>query len=79
MLRAFVLLNAEIGFEDTVLKNLLSIDEIKEAHPLLGDYDIICEIEINSTLKDVIHKIRTLANVRTASTMIVVKGSSKEQ
>ncbi|MFX1251371.1 MAG: Lrp/AsnC ligand binding domain-containing protein [Promethearchaeota archaeon] len=79
MLRAFVLLNTEIGFEDTVLKNLLSIDEIKEAHPLLGEYDIICEIKINSRLKDVIQKIRTLAKVSTISTMIVVKGSSKEQ
>ncbi|MFX0062034.1 MAG: Lrp/AsnC ligand binding domain-containing protein [Candidatus Hermodarchaeota archaeon] len=77
MVRAFVLLNAEIGFENNVLKNLLSIDEIKEAHPLIGEYDIICKIKINSKLKDVIQKIRALANVRTMSTMIVVKGSSK--
>ncbi|MFX1534490.1 MAG: Lrp/AsnC ligand binding domain-containing protein [Promethearchaeota archaeon] len=77
MVIAFVLLKVEIGLEDNVLKNLLSIDEVKEAYPLLGEYDIICKIEIKSRLlKDVIHTIRALVKIHTTSTMIVVKNSS---
>ncbi len=75
---AFVLVNAEIGAEDSVLKDLTNTDGVVEAYILYRVYDIICKIEkpTMEVLKDVItSKIRALDNVRSTLTMIVVEGS----
>ena len=45
MATAFVLINAEIGSESEVLKDLKAIPEVKEAHMVYGVYDIFARIE----------------------------------
>jgi DNA-binding Lrp family transcriptional regulator len=75
MATAFVLINAEIGAETEVLKDLKAIPEVKEAHMVYGVYDIIARIgtETMQDLKDSISwKIRRLDKVRSTLTMIVV-------
>ncbi len=75
MATAFVLINAEIGAESDVLKELKEIPEVKEAHMVYGVYDIIARVETETMqeLKDVISwKIRRLDKVRSTLTMIVV-------
>lgn len=75
MATAFVLINAEIGAETEVLKELKGIQEVKEAHMVYGVYDIIARVETETMqeLKDVISwKIRRLDKVRSTLTMIVV-------
>lgn len=75
---AFVLVNAEIGAEDSVIKDLINTDGVVEAYIVYGVYDIICKIEkpTMEVLKDVItSKIRALDNVRSTLTMIVVEGA----
>lgn len=75
MATAFVLINAEIGSESDVLKDLKDIPEVKEAHMVYGVYDIIARIETETMqdLKDTISwKIRRLDKVRSTLTMIVV-------
>ena len=75
MATAFVLINAEIGAENDVLKDLKSIPEIKEAHMVYGVYDIIARVTTDTMqeLKDTISwKIRRLDKVRSTLTMIVV-------
>ena len=75
MATAFVLINAEIGSESEVLKDLGSIPEVKEAHMVYGVYDIIARVETETMqdLKDAISwKIRRLDKVRSTLTMIVV-------
>jgi len=72
---AFVLINAEIGFESDVLKGLGAFPEVKEAHMVYGVYDIIARIETEKmqSLKDTIsRKIRLLENIRSTLTMFVV-------
>jgi DNA-binding Lrp family transcriptional regulator len=72
---AFVLINAEIGAENEVLKELREIPEVKEAHMVYGVYDIIARVETETMqeLKDIISwKIRRLDKVRSTLTMIVV-------
>jgi DNA-binding Lrp family transcriptional regulator len=72
---AFVLINAEIGAENEVLKDLKTIPEVKEAYMVYGVYDIIARVETESMqeLKDTISwKIRRLDKVRSTLTMIVV-------
>ncbi|MBS7651727.1 MAG: Lrp/AsnC ligand binding domain-containing protein [Candidatus Bathyarchaeia archaeon] len=75
MATAFVLINAEIGAESDVLRELKEIPEVKEAHMVYGVYDIIARVETETMqeLKDVISwKIRRLDKVRSTLTMIVV-------
>lgn len=75
MATAFVLINAEIGAESEVLKDLKTIPEVKEAHMVYGVYDIIARVETETMqeLKDTISwKIRRLDKVRSTLTMIVV-------
>ncbi|MFB0558201.1 MAG: Lrp/AsnC family transcriptional regulator [Candidatus Bathyarchaeia archaeon] len=75
MATAFVLINAEIGSEGDVLKDLNAIPEVKEAYMVYGVYDIIARIETETMqdLKDTISwKIRRLDKVRSTLTMIVV-------
>jgi len=75
---AFVLINAEIGSEDEVLKELRKMDHVKEAYVVYGVYDIVAKVEAETMdkLKEVVTwKVRRLNKVRSTLTMIVVEGS----
>ncbi len=74
---AFVLINAEIGSEDEVLKTLKGIPNVKESYVVYGVYDIIARVEAETMekLKDVVTwKVRRLDKVRSTLTMIVMEG-----
>lgn len=74
---AYVLINTEIGFEDSVLKELENLSNIKEAYVTYGVYDIIAKVEAESMdkLKDIISaNVRRLNKVRSTLTMIVIEG-----
>lgn len=73
---AFILINAEIGAEDEVMRNLEPFSEVKEAHMVYGVYDIIARLETETMqdLKEAISwKIRRLEKVRSTLTMVVVE------
>jgi len=75
---SFVLINAEIGSEDEVLKELKKLPNVKESYVVYGVYDIVAKVEAESMdkLKEVVTwKIRRLDKVRSTLTMIVVEGS----
>ena len=75
---AFVLINAEIGSEDEVLKELRGMEHIKEAYVVYGVYDIVAKVESETMdkLKEIVTwKVRRLNKVRSTLTMIVVEGS----
>jgi DNA-binding Lrp family transcriptional regulator len=70
---AFVLINAEIGFEDQVIQEIRSLDSVKEAYAVYGLYDIIAKIERDNMaeLRGVVtDQIRRLDKVRSTLTMI---------
>ena len=72
---AFVLINTDMGADAEVGEALRKIDEVKEVYGVYGVYDIVVRIESETLqqLKDTISsKIRTLENVRSTLTMIVV-------
>jgi len=75
---AFVLVNAEIGGEEEVLKEIKKVEGVEEAHTVYGVYDIIVKIkaETMDKLKEVVTwHIRRINKVRSTLTMIVVEGS----
>ncbi len=73
---AFVLINAEIGAEDVVLKELKKMPNVKEAYLVYGVYDIVAKIEAETMDKlreTITWKIRRLDKVRSTLTMIVIE------
>jgi DNA-binding Lrp family transcriptional regulator len=75
---AFVLINAEIGSEEEVLKELRKVEGVEEAYIVYGVYDIIAKIKADSMdkLKDIVTwNVRRLNKVRSTLTMIVVEGT----
>ena len=72
---AYVLINTELGLEETVIKRLNEIQQVKEIHAVYGVYDIITQVEATNTeeLKDLISsKIRRIEGIRSTLTMIVM-------
>jgi DNA-binding Lrp family transcriptional regulator len=72
---AFVLINAELGAEKDLVRELQRIENVKEIYIVYGVYDIIVKVEADvvEKVKDTITwKIRRLEKVRSTLTMIVV-------
>jgi len=72
---AFVLINAEIGSEGEILKELKKLENVKEAYLVYGVYDIVAKVEADTMekLKEFTSfKIRRLNKVRSTLTMIVM-------
>lgn len=73
---AFVLINAEIGAEADVLKEVKKVKGVNEAHTVYGVYDIVAKIETRSMdeLKEIVTwRIRRLDKVRSTLTMPVIE------
>ena len=73
---AFVLINAEIGSEEEVLKELNKVEGVVEAFVVYGVYDVVAKIRADTMdkLKDIVTwHVRRLNNVRSTLTMIVVE------
>ena len=73
---AFVLINAELGAEEELVKELETIEGVKDVYRVYGVYDIVVRIEAESMEKvkeAITWKIRRLDRVRSTLTMIVVE------
>ena len=73
---AFVLINAEIGSEEAVLKELLKVEGVVEAYVIYGVYDVVAKIKAATMdkLKDIVTwHVRRLNKVRSTLTMIVME------
>ena len=73
---AFVLVNAELGAETELLKQLKAIEHVKYVYVLYGAYDLVVKVEApdSETLKRTIsNRVRQLKNVRTTLTMTVIE------
>jgi DNA-binding Lrp family transcriptional regulator len=76
MPRAYVLFNVESGSEDNVLKQLRNLNNVEEAYVSYGVYDLVVRIKAGTMeeLKDsVTHKIRTIKQVRSTLTLIMME------
>ena len=74
---AFVLINADLGAEEELLKSLRALEFVKDVYVVYGVYDIIARVEADTMEKvkeTITWKIRRLDRVRSTLTMIVVEG-----
>ena len=73
MMKAFVLINTELGKEASVVEALSQVAGIEEVFSLYGIYDVIAEVEAESMekVKEIVfNNIRRLETVKTTITLI---------
>ena len=72
-MKAYVLLNTELGMESKITEALKGVDEITNIYSLYGIYDIIIEMEAETMdkIKEVVfNKVRRLDNVKSTITLL---------
>jgi DNA-binding Lrp family transcriptional regulator len=73
---AYVLINTNSGTEQDLLKNLRKIKAVKEAHIVMGEFDIIATLDSNTMIElknSINNELRFLDNVVTTQTLLAVK------
>jgi len=76
---AYVLLNCDLGHEETIIEDLKHMDSISEVSGTYGAYDIIAKVENSERdkLRDIIiWKIRKLEHVRSTLTLMGIPGQN---
>lgn len=79
MAHAFILINCELGSEESVIAQLKSIEGITEVHGTFGAYDILAKIESDrvEALREIITwKIRKIENIRSTLTLMGIVGQT---
>ena len=75
MPKAFVLMNAELGSEDSIVGDLRRLEGVKEVYQVYGVYDIVAQVESDTMEKvkeTITWKLRKLNGVKSTLTMIVM-------
>jgi len=69
------MINAEIGSEDQLARELRKLNNVREVHPVYGVYDIVAKVEAETMdqLKEVISRIRKLDKIKSTLTMTVIE------
>jgi DNA-binding Lrp family transcriptional regulator len=76
MPEAFVLMNAELGSEESIVNELKKIDLVKHVYQVYGVYDIVALVEgesMDNVKETITWKLRKLNGVKSTLTMIVME------
>ena len=74
---AYVLINCDLGSEESVISELKSIEVVTEVHGIFGAYDILAKVESKQveTLRETITwKIRKIPKIRSTLTLMGIEG-----
>jgi DNA-binding Lrp family transcriptional regulator len=75
--QAYVLINCELGTEESVISKLKSIEGVKEVHGIFGAYDILAKIEsdrVEDLRATITWKIRKIDNIKSTLTLMGIEG-----
>ena len=76
MPKAFVLMNAELGSEDSLVNELKKLESVKEVYQVYGVYDIVAQVEsdtMDKVKETITWRLRKLNGVKSTLTMIVME------
>lgn len=79
MATAYVLINCELGSEESIIKQLKGIEDVSEVHGTFGAYDLLAKIESDTVVRlreAITWKIRKIENIRATLTLMVIEGQS---
>ena len=79
MAQAFVLINCELGSEESVITQPKTLEGVVEVHGTFGAYDILAKIEsdrVESLRELITWKIRKIENIRSTLTLMGISGQT---
>ena len=79
MATAYVLINCELGSEESIIQELKNLDGVIEVHGTFGAYDILAKIESSTVevLRETITwKIRKMDKIRSTLTLMGIEGQT---
>ena len=79
MATAYILINCELGSEESIIQELKKLDGVIEVHGTFGAYDILAKIESSTVdvLRETITwKIRKIDQIRSTLTLMGIEGQT---
>ena len=79
MVIAYILINCELGSEESIIQQLKNLDGVTEVIGTFGAYDILVKIESSTAevLREVITwKIRKINQIRSTLTLMGIEGQT---
>ncbi len=79
MATAYVLINCELGSEESVISELKNINGVVEVHGTFGAYDILAKIESDQVEKlreTITWKVRKIPKIRSTLTLMGISGQT---
>ncbi len=73
---AYVLITCDLGSEAEIIDELKQLTNVKEAHGVLGAYDILAKVEsanVKNLRETITWKIRKLNRVRSTLSLMVIE------
>ena len=74
---AYVLINCDLGSEESLIQELREIEGVNEAHGVYGVYDILAKVEAQTEdkIKEIVTlKIRRLKKASSTKTLWTIEG-----
>ena len=79
---AYIMINCEVGHEQSIIEQLKTIDGIKEVQGVLGNFDILARVEVPTIedLREIItSKIRKIQRIHCTTTVICSKNGKSDE
>ena len=79
MPEAYVLINCDLGSEESVIEELKHLDSVKEVHGTFGAYDIVAKVTSDKPeilRESITWQIRKINNVRSTLTLMGIEGQN---
>jgi DNA-binding Lrp family transcriptional regulator len=77
MATGYVLINCELGSEESVISELKSIDGVSEVRGTFGAYDILAKVtseQVEKLRETITWKIRKIPKIRSTLTLMGIEG-----
>ena len=79
MATAYILINCELGSEESIIQELKNLDGVIEVHGTFGAYDILANIEsatVDVLRETITWKIRKIDQIRSTLTLMGIEGQT---
>jgi DNA-binding Lrp family transcriptional regulator len=79
MAEAYVLINCDLGSEDSVIKQLKKLKGVSEVKGVFGVYDVIARVNAGTEtdIKKVVGDVRSTDGIKSSLTMMVIEGQGE--
>ena len=74
-MKAYVLIKAQVGKEDNVLREVLALSVTDEAHKVFGPYDIVAEVrgrDMETLVEIITTKLRKIEGIEDTQSILVI-------